>query len=155
MFPFPCPLYSYKKKNLDFKMKKHLLIAAGILSLTLGGIGIFLPLLPTTPFLLLSSACFVKSSTKLHNWLINHKIFGLYIKNYIEHKAITLRSKIVAISLLWICITSSTFFFIDILWLRILLFIIAAGVTIHLLKLKTLTKDMMNKKPEDKKLLKI
>ena len=129
-------------------MKKILLITAGNLSLSLGIAGIFLPILPTTPFLLLSAACYVKSSKKLYLWLINHKILGLYIRYYILYKAISLRAKVISVSALWVVMLSTIIFFVNPIWLRILLFCIAIGVTVYLVHFKTLTKEMM-KKMED------
>ncbi|NQU27807.1 MAG: DUF454 family protein, partial [Candidatus Marinimicrobia bacterium] len=76
-------------------LRKGLLILIGILLVVLATVGIFLPLLPTTPFLLLAAACFFRSSDRLYRWLITHKWFGLYIKNYREHKAITKGAKVV------------------------------------------------------------
>ena len=76
-------------------------MTAGIFALSLGIIGIVVPLLPTTPFLLLAAACFVRSSEKLYAWLLHHKWFGEYIRHYREHRAITLRAKIVILVLLW------------------------------------------------------
>ena len=69
---------------------KTLYIALGTLSLALGILGIFLPLLPTTPFLLLTAALYFKSSPRLYNWLLNHKHLGPYIRNFRENKAIHL-----------------------------------------------------------------
>ncbi len=124
-------------------MKRVLLLAAGNISLSLGIVGVFLPVLPTTPFLLLSAACYVKSSERLYNWLIHHPVLGLYIRSYILYRAITVRAKIISIAALWIVIASSVFFFVSLLWLRILLAVIALGVTVYLVSIKTLTKDMM------------
>ena len=123
-------------------MKKVLLLTAGNISLSLGIAGIFLPVLPTTPFLLLSAACFVRSSERLYEWLIHHKVLGLYIRSYIQYKAITRRAKIISISLLWAVMASTIVFFVDPLWLRILLACIGAGVTIHLIRFRTLTEEM-------------
>lgn len=116
-------------------MLKILLVIAGILSLALGIIGIFVPLLPTTPFLLLSAACFAKSSAKLHYWLLNNKVFGAYIKNYIEGKGIQLKIKIYALVLLWGTILLSIIVFIKLLPVKIILFLIAVGVTYHIIKI--------------------
>ena len=73
---------------------KTLYIVIGTISLALGILGIFLPLLPTTPFLLLTAALYFKGSFRLYNWLLNHRYFGPYIRNYRENKAIPLRAKI-------------------------------------------------------------
>lgn len=131
---FPQGLKEFIIKN---RMKRILLKTLGIISLTLGIFGIVLPILPTTPFLLLSSYLFLKSSDRLYKWLINHKIFGPYIKNFQEDKSIPRKVKISSISLLWLTITTSALFFVQILWVKFLLFAIAIGVTIHILHYKT------------------
>ncbi|MFC2391177.1 MAG: YbaN family protein [Bacteroidota bacterium] len=113
------------------------LISLGIISLTLGIIGIFVPVLPTTPFLLASVALFAKSSPKLYYKLLNNKYLGEYIKNFRVHKSIPLKTKIFAISVLWISIATSIIFFIKILWVKILVAAIAAIVTFHISKFKT------------------
>lgn len=118
-------------------MQKYFLILLGLICLILAIIGIFLPLLPTTPLLLFSSYLFLKSSKKLYNWLIGHKIFGQYIIDYQKDKSVPLKIKAFSISILWISILSSIIFFTEKLWLRILLLVIAIGVSIHILKLKT------------------
>lgn len=118
-------------------MLKLLFIVLGSISFVLGIVGIFLPILPTTPFLLLSAALFAKSSQKLYDKLLNNKYFGNYIKDFREHKSIPLQTKIFAISLLWITITTSALFFVSLLAVKILMFVIAIGVTIHILSFKT------------------
>ncbi len=95
--------------------------------------GIFLPILPTTPFILLPGFLFSKSSDKFHSWLLNNKFLGKYIKNYTDKKGFPLKEKIFTILLLWITISISAFYFVQLLWLKILLFIIAIAVTIHLI----------------------
>jgi uncharacterized membrane protein YbaN (DUF454 family) len=115
-----------------------LLIIFGTVSLGLGIAGIFLPLLPTTPFLLLTAWCYAKSSLRLHKWLLGHKIFGKYIRDYTLHRSIPLRAKVVSLIILWGTILYSIFFVVDgRFWLQIILFIIAVGVTVHLVRLKT------------------
>lgn len=122
-------------------MKRYLLIVAGSISLALGIIGIFLPVLPTTPFLLLSAACWLKSSQRLYDWLLSHPRLGPYISDFMVHKAIPLRIKIISISLLWITLLYCAIFVTDLLWLRILFMAIAIGVTIHILSFKTRRKS--------------
>lgn len=119
---------------------RYLLAFAGILSLLLGVIGIFIPILPTTPFILLAAWLFLRSSTRLHQKLMTNHYFGPMVMNYQVHKAIPVRAKIYSLSMLWICILFSSFFFTDKWWLRILLCAIATGVTIHILSFKTLKK---------------
>lgn len=110
---------------------------AGTFFLGLGIVGVFLPILPTTPFLLLSAACYARGSKRFYNWLMNNKIIGKYIRNYREGRGIPLKVKILSISFLWIAILFSAFF-VDILVIRIILILIAIGVTIHVLTIRTL-----------------
>jgi len=130
---------SNNKNKMSNKIIKLLLIIAGTIFLGIGVIGIFLPIIPTTPFLLLAVACYIRSSKKLYDWLINNKLFGAYIKNYREGKGVPLKVKVFTISLLWITILFSVFFIIHISWVKIILIIIAFAVTIHILTIKTYT----------------
>ena len=116
---------------------KWLLIAAGTFFLAIGIIGIFVPLLPTTPFLLLAATCYAKSSEKFYNWLLNNRIFGKYIKDYRESKGIPGKTKAVTIFILWLTITLSAMLAVQNIFLRIILLLIAVGVTIHIAKIKT------------------
>ena len=118
-------------------LTKYLYLASGFILVIIGVIGIFLPILPTTIFLILASACFIRSSSKANEWLRNHKILGMYIKNYQDKSGLTLKSKIINIILLWLMISVSAFLFTEIWYIRLLLFLIAVGVTIHLLIVKT------------------
>ncbi|MFI3303194.1 MAG: YbaN family protein [Rikenellaceae bacterium] len=121
---------------------KLIFILLGCISLVLGVIGVVVPLLPTTPFLLLSAALFVKSSPKLYAWLIDNPILGSYIRNYREHKAIPRHAKYTSITLLWISILYCLFFVVQsMLWVQILLFVVAVGVTCHLLSLGTISRN--------------
>lgn len=124
-------------KQPSNKFLKYLLAAFGLISLVLGVIGIFIPLLPTTPFLLLSAALFMRSSKRLYNWLLNHKYLGKYLKNYLHHKTISIGSKITSLSLLWITIATSVLFFTEKLIFKIVLLTIAIAVTIHILSFKS------------------
>lgn len=124
-------------------MKRIILTGLGLLSLALGIIGIFLPLLPTTPFLLISAACFMHGSQKLHKWLTGHKLFGKMIENYQKHRAISNNSKIIALIMLWTTIGFSIAFLVANLWVSIALACVAVGVTIHIIRIKTLTEEMI------------
>jgi uncharacterized membrane protein YbaN (DUF454 family) len=119
-------------------MKKYLLITAGWAFVSLGVIGIFLPLMPTTIFFILAAACFARSSEKFYNWLIYHPRFGKFIRDYRENRGMPLRAKIIAVTMVILSIGSSAVFFTDKLYIRIILIAIAAGVTIYLLSLKTI-----------------
>ncbi|MBN1216842.1 MAG: YbaN family protein [Candidatus Lokiarchaeota archaeon] len=112
------------------KLKRLLFYIAGSVCLALGIIGIVIPILPTTPFLLLAAACYIRSSEKAYNWIINNKIFGKYIKDFREGKGLPIKIRIYTISLLWITMIISIII-VQILWIRILLIIIAVIVSIH------------------------
>ena len=130
-----------KKEKTLKKPIKALMIATGTFLIGVSIVGIFVPVLPTTPFLLLAAALYARSSRRFYNWLINNRILGRYIKNYREGKGIPLKVKIIAISILWITIGYSAIFAIDVLWVRILLALIAIGVTIHIASKKPKVKD--------------
>ena len=116
---------------------RYLVVAIGYLCVVLGVLGIFLQVLPTTPFLLLASYLFYRSSPKAQQWLLGHKYLGPYITDFQIHKSISLRVKVYSISMLWITILLSAFVVLDNWWLRIMLIAIATAVTIHILSFKT------------------
>lgn len=119
---------------------KFMLIFIGTVSFGLGIIGVFVPVLPTTPFLLLSSFCFIRSSKRMHTWLINNKIFGEYIYNYMTYRAVRKSVKIKALIFLWVSLLISIFT-ISNLYLDILLLLIGISVSAHIISLKTLGID--------------
>jgi len=123
------------------RFSKILYLIAGFIFLIIGIIGIILPILPTTPFLLLSAGCFARSSEKFYNWLISNKILGAYIRNYREGTGMPLKIKIFTISMLWLTILLSIFFLITIYWVKILLFIIAIAVTLHIALIRPKEKE--------------
>ena len=116
---------------------RALLIILGTLCLALGVLGMFLPVLPTTPFLLLAATCYARSSERFYHWLMTNRWFGEYIKNYREGRGIPLKQKVVTILLLWLTIGSTAWLAISQWWVRLILLGIAVGVTIHLAKVKT------------------
>ena len=122
------------------RFRNGLLVAAGVASLGLATIGIVVPLLPTTPFLLLSAACFIRSSDRLYRWLMTHRVFGTYIRNYREHRALSKTSKVVVLLLLWTTISYTAVWVISSPLLQFILVLIALGVTVHILSLATLSK---------------
>jgi uncharacterized membrane protein YbaN (DUF454 family) len=119
-------------------IRRWIFVVLGSLALGLGIIGIVVPLLPTTPFLLLAAACYIRGSDRLYGWLINHRVFGDYIRNYREHRAITVRAKVFTLLLLWSVIIYTAIWIVPMLWLRILIVAIAAVVTAYILRLKTM-----------------
>lgn len=116
---------------------RALLILGGTVSLAVGIAGVFLPLLPATPFLLLASACYVRSSDRMHRWLMEHKHLGMYIRAFRERRGMPMRAKVVTLVLLWASMAYSIYR-VDILAVRILLVVIAVGVTVLVLRMKTL-----------------
>lgn len=121
-------------------MKRNLMIAAGTLCVGLGIVGIFIPILPTTPFLLLAAALYAKSSRRFYHWLINAPHLGVYIRNYREGRGMTALHKGIVLLLLWGVISYSALVAIGILWVKILLYLIAAGVSFHILTIPTARK---------------
>ena len=120
---------------------KIILAILGSLSFALAVAGIFLPLLPTTPLLLLAAALWLRSSDRLHNWLINHRIFGKYIQNFRIHRAIPLRVKIYAVLMIWLTIGYCIFAVVnEHWWAQILMALLATAITWHILSYKTLKK---------------
>lgn len=119
-------------------MKKTILTAFGLISLGLGVLGAFLPVLPTTPFLLLSAALFLRSDRKLYDWLMNHPKLGTYISNFMVHKAIPLRVKVTAVTTLWLTLLYCTIFIAGHWLLRLFFIVLAIAITYHILSYKTL-----------------
>jgi hypothetical protein len=135
------------EKKEGNKLVKILLITAGTISLALGAIGIFLPIIPTTPFLLLTAACYCRSSQQLYDWLLNNKWFGEYIRNYKEGKGIPLKTKLVALILLWVTIGVSTVFMLNrllpeqlVLPMQLIMVAVAIVVSIHIIRIPTFKK---------------
>ncbi|MFP5391361.1 MAG: YbaN family protein [Gammaproteobacteria bacterium] len=120
-------------------MKKILLNIIGVIAVLLGILGIFLPLLPTTPFLLLASACFARGSTRLHGWLLNHRMFGEYLRNYEAGRGIPARAKVIALVMMWSSLAYAAWRH-EQPWLRAVLLLTGLGVSIYLLCLPTYVK---------------
>ena len=110
------------------KITKVVLIVIGWISIALGVIGIVLPLLPTTPFILLAAACFAKSSKKFHFWLINHPLFGPIINNFQNGQGIPRHVKIKVIAFIWLTLSISMYF-LPYTWARLIIFIMGIGLT--------------------------
>lgn len=119
-------------------MFRWLLIVLGSICVGLGVLGIFLPVLPTTPFFLVAVGCYAKSSKRLQAWLLNHRFFGKYLRAFKIHRAIPLKAKIVSVVLLWATISSSALLFVPYLAAKIAMFALAAAVTYYILSFPTL-----------------
>jgi uncharacterized membrane protein YbaN (DUF454 family) len=125
-----------KEKKTSQKIGRAIFFVAGTIFLSLGAIGIVLPILPTTPFLLLALACYCRSSERMTHWMLNNKYFGKYIRNYKEGKGIPMKTKLFAITTLWITISISAILILNI-WIALILFAVAIAVTIHIIRLPT------------------
>ena len=118
-------------------LRKGVLIFAGTVCVGLGVLGMFLPLLPTTVFLLMAAYCYSRSSERFHIWLLTNRLLGPYIKNYKSGKGISIRQKITTISVLWLSIGFSIWMLGGGFWVSLLLITIAVAVTFHLVRIKT------------------
>lgn len=127
-----------------FPVKQYLFILLGSVSLVIGVVGIFLPILPTTPLLLLAAFCYLRSSKRLYNWLINHKVFGAYIYNYTTYKAVTKKTKVCTLIFLWLSLIISMLMVSNI-YITLVLLAVGTGVSIHVMTLKTLRSEDMEK----------
>ena len=117
---------------------KWILTILGFIALGLGIMGVFMPVLPTTPFLLLAAALFLRGNKDRYEWLLAHPKLGPYITNFMVHKAIPLRVKAVSVSLVWITLLNCAIFVADHWLFRTLFLLLAAAITIHILSYKTL-----------------
>ncbi|WP_211340590.1 YbaN family protein [Mesobacillus subterraneus] len=117
---------------------KALLIIIGTLSISLGIIGIVVPLLPTTPLILLGAACYVKASDKLYQKLIQNKWLGSYIQDFREKNGITRKNKILSLSMMWGSIILTIIILDAPFWLAAILIIIAVSVSAWILSFDTL-----------------
>ena len=115
---------------------KVLLLFLGTLCLVLAIVGIFVPVLPTTPLLLLTAYCYYRSSERMYTWLMSHPHLGPYIKNFREHRMIPRRVKVYILILLWSSLLFCTYI-LDPLWLKGLMMAIAIGVTWHILSYRS------------------
>jgi uncharacterized membrane protein YbaN (DUF454 family) len=119
------------------RLSRYLLIVAGTLAVGLAILGIFLPILPTTPFLLLAAFLYARSSERFYRWLLTNRLFGAYIDNYRRGLGMPRREKILTIVALWLTIGFSALYVVEAIWLRAVLGLIAIAVTVHLARIPT------------------
>lgn len=119
------------------KAKRILYIVLGTCFLVIGAIGIVVPILPTTPFWLLTCWFYVHSSEALYNRVMHNRYFGSYVRGFMVDKVIPLRSKIISISIMWISTLLTSLLLMGYLWVKILLALISAVVTWHILSYPT------------------
>jgi hypothetical protein len=128
---------------LKQRVKKSLLVILGTLSLSLGVAGVFLPVIPTTPFLLCTCACYMRSSKRLYLWLLRRKVIGAYIYNYITYRAVLKSTRTFSLILLWAALIISMLLMSN-GYLSAFLALVGIGVSIHLFTLKTIRKSEMD-----------
>jgi uncharacterized membrane protein YbaN (DUF454 family) len=142
--------FAAKCKKQGQKIVRTLWLVTGTVCVALGAIGIVLPILPTTPFLLAAAACYYKSSPRMHRWLLNNKWFGEYIRNYTEGKGLTRKTKVTALTVLWVTIGISIIFMLErilpatlVLPMQIVMVAVAIAVSTHILRLPTFRKTQV------------
>ncbi len=115
-----------------------MLLAAGVASLALGFVGVVVPILPTTPFLLLAAACFLRSSERMHGWLLGNPFLSGYLRHYQAGEGMPARAKALTLVLLWTTLALSAFLAVParLGWVRLLLAAVGAGVTIFILRIR-------------------
>jgi uncharacterized membrane protein YbaN (DUF454 family) len=148
--------FTGERKDITEKLRLHhnkilrwVLMVTGTFLVALGVLGIFLPLLPTTIFFLLAAACYGRSSERFYRWLMNNRWFGRYIRSYRSGEGMTLMSKIFSLALMWAAILYSAVFAVENFYVRLILILIAVGVTLHLISLKTLKVNGINSSQND------
>lgn len=108
---------------------------AGTVALGLGVLGIFLPLLPTTPFVLLAAACYARGSERFHQWLLANRTFGPMVYEWERHRSLPYRTKITAIALMSLTMGISIVFFVRPTWLKIVLALFGVGLAIWMYRI--------------------
>ena len=123
------------------KLKRRFFIIVGTISIGIGVIGIIVPVLPTTPFLLLAAICYMRGSQRLYNALLCNRYVGTYVRNYLEGRGMSLKMKVWTLSLLWIAIICTALLATNSLIIRIILTVVLIGVTIHILLIRTVKSE--------------
>lgn len=126
-------------RTLADRLRRGFYVSAGLFFVAVGLLGVVLPVLPTTPFLLLAAACFARSSDRLHRWLLENRLFGEYIRRYRAGEGMTRGSKIATLAMLWPTLGASAFLGVPdgLWWVRLILLAVGCGATYHIWRLKT------------------
>ena len=124
------------------KLKRRLFVIAGTICVGIGVVGIIVPMLPTTPFLLLAAICYMRGSQRLYNAFLCNRFIGSYVKNYLEGRGMSLKTKIWTLSLLWAAIVCTAVLATNSLIIRSILAFVLIGVTIHIILIKTVKNNM-------------
>jgi uncharacterized membrane protein YbaN (DUF454 family) len=126
------------------RIMKGLLIVCGTICVGLGILGIFLPVMPTTVFLLLAAACYARSSERFHRRLVEHPWLGAYIR---QSRGMTARQKLVSVSVLWVTLLITMIWTADAWWLRLLLVAVGLGVTTHVVRIPSMQPGLVPETP--------
>ena len=119
------------------RLKRLALLTVGTVALALGAIGIVLPILPTTPFLLIAAACYLRSSGRLHTWLMTHAWLGPRVRRYLGERSIPLRVKVGSLALAWLSLGSLAIFVVESHAIQALLLLVLVAKTAFMLRVKT------------------
>ncbi len=131
------PLNASEVEVARNRITRLLWTAAGTLSLAIGAVGIILPVLPTTPFVLIAAACYLRGSKRMYDRLVKNRYFGGYLRDYVEGRGVSKRATVVSIAFLWSLILLSVVFATNDQIIRAVLVVVAIAVTVHLLRLRT------------------
>lgn len=127
--------------HVSGKMMRGIYVIVGTIALVIGAIGLFLPVIPTTPLVILAAACYYRGSERLHTWILRSRWFGETIKNYQAGRGLTRDTKVRAIFLMWTTIIISAWFFVSNHFVRVAMIGVAIGVTVYLVRLPTLERN--------------
>ena len=94
------------------RIPRPILLGIGWTSVALGLIGVVVPGLPTTTFLIIAAWCFVRSSERAYAWLLEHRILGPYVRDYLSGKGMPVKSKVIALTMMWLACSTSAYFFV-------------------------------------------
>jgi uncharacterized membrane protein YbaN (DUF454 family) len=123
------------------RVSRLLWVTAGTISLAVGIVGIAVPILPTTPFVLIAAACYLRGSKRMYDWMVENRYIGSYLRDYMEGRGISIRAKATSVAVLWALIVLSAIFATSNSAIRIVLLVIAVAVTAHLVTLRGKTED--------------
>ena len=110
-------------------------LVVGILALAIGVIGIFLPLLPTAPLVILAAACFARAYRPFHEWLLAHRWFGPMLREWYHHRSVRYRTKLLAIAMMLVSFTGTIVFIVRPVWAKVLLAVFALAVAVFIYRL--------------------
>ena len=126
------------------RVPRPVLIGLGWVSVGLGFVGVFVPGLPTTTFLLIAAWCFYRSSPKAHEWLLEHRLLGPYVRDFLSGKGMPMKSKVIAWTMIWVTCGSSALFFIDPILIRAFVVLCAVIGTVVIVRVPTRRADLID-----------